>query len=85
MPKQEKTNGWIKRKWNELDENFIMPYIIHNYPNSVSEHGELATKIRTVYKDYHKVKRHEHPNSDNNSAIELENLKREIDIDNKLN
>lgn len=84
-PKPESNTSWVKRRWNALDDNYIKPYVIHNFPNSVSEHDELATKIRTVYKNYHKNKKHNKQARGNVDEIELEHIVTKDNVNEKEN
>lgn len=42
----------VKKLWYTIDNEFIKPYIIHNWPRSKSEHERLALMIKEVFIEF---------------------------------
>jgi hypothetical protein len=42
----------LKKLWYTIDNEFIKPYIIHNWPRSKAEHERLAIKIKDVFIEF---------------------------------
>lgn len=61
---------WLKYQWNKLDDDYIKPYLLYNWPHSKKEHEELALKVKHVFIEY-QISKYPHISSPEKNNKEL--------------
>ena len=59
----------ISEYWGKIDENYIKPIVIHDYPYTVDEHEEISKGIKLVEETRRKKKKSKQTLGSNISTI----------------
>jgi hypothetical protein len=54
----------LKNFWSKVDNEYIKPYIIHNWPISKNEHDKLAIRVKEVFIEFQKERKFKYEQED---------------------
>lgn len=54
---EEEEVGFIERHWRNLDENYLKPFLLYNWPICKEDNDTLSKKIKSLFLNYYDMKK----------------------------
>jgi hypothetical protein len=47
----------LKHLWYKIDNDYLKPFLLHDWPKSKHEHDHIAIKVKRVFKEFQRERK----------------------------